>query len=59
MSERGGQEVVENVRSVADHEGRDRFAPGYDPTDRVIRPWRKGKMISARGAAEDRIAGCA
>jgi len=28
------------------------------PTDRLIRPQRTGKVISARGGADDRIAGC-
>jgi hypothetical protein len=46
-NESEGQEVEQNVGSVADHEGRDRFDPGQDPTQRMIRPWRKDKMISA------------
>ena len=54
-----GQEPDENAESVADHEGRDRFALGQDPSGRMIRPWRKDKVISACWIAEDRIAGCA
>ena len=44
--------------SVADHAGRDRYAPGYNPAERMIRPMRTDKMISAALAADDRIAGC-
>jgi hypothetical protein len=54
----GRQETTLIAESVADHAGRDRFALGYNPAERLIRPMRKGKMISVAMAAEDRIAGC-
>ena len=53
-----GQDGDPDAGSVADHEGRDRFAHGQDPPERMIRPWRKDDVISAGRMADDRIAGC-
>jgi hypothetical protein len=57
-TDESGQEDSQNVVSMADYKGPDRCAPGHDPTDRMIGPWRTDKMISASRTADDRIAGC-